>query len=162
MLRSDTVVDRGYRHPEGRRKFSRAFSLTETLFVFVLAGILLGATVLGYLQCARRAEWSAYNLAAQGLAMKRLEQARSARWDTQTYPQLPEHLQFVGANFPDLTEVMDVPATGDGSNVVAQVRTSITEISEVPPLRQIRIDCVWPYFDRWYTNTVISYRAPDQ
>ena len=42
--------------------------------------------IVGYLQAAVRAEWSAYSLAAQSLAVMRLEQSRAAKWDRLAYP----------------------------------------------------------------------------
>jgi hypothetical protein len=93
------------------------------------------------------------------MALQRLEQIRSAKWDTAAYPPVDN---VTAANFPDTTQVMDLPISG--TNVVtATLRTAITTVSANPPLKSIRIDCIWPYLSRgWFTNTVMSYRAPDQ
>jgi hypothetical protein len=144
-----------------QRSTDAAFALTEALFAILLAAILLAATILGYMQSARRAEWSAYYLNAQGLVMKRLEQTRAARWDTQAYPNLAEHNQFVATNFLDVVEILDTPVSG-GTNLSVTVKTTITDVSLVPPLRQISIECVWPFMNKLFTNRIISYRAPDQ
>ncbi|HOW68472.1 MAG TPA: hypothetical protein P5186_11515 [Candidatus Paceibacterota bacterium] len=153
------ILDHWMVDTQQRRK--GAFALTEALFGILLAAILLSATILGYLQSARRAEWAAYYLNAQGLVMKRLEQTRAARWDTQAYPNLAEHNQFVSTNFQDIVEILDIPVSG-GSNLAVTVKTTITEVSVVPPLRQIDIECVWPFMDKLFTNRIVSYRAPDQ
>ena len=51
-----------------------AFSLMEVVLAIALGGILISGMIVGYLQAAVRAEWSAYSLAAQSLAVMRLEQ----------------------------------------------------------------------------------------
>jgi prepilin-type N-terminal cleavage/methylation domain-containing protein len=157
------MISEGFNRTAPNRRSKAGFSLVEVVFVIVLATIVMSATILGYLHCARRAEWAAYYLAAQGLAMQCLEETRVARWDTQAFPQLPEHNQCVSSNFPSSVEILDVPVSGSTTNVVSvSVSISITDISSTPPLKQIKIDCVWPFFNKLFTNTVVSYRAPDQ
>ena len=57
---------------------------------------------------------------------------------------------------------MDIPATGSpfyATNVI-----TITTLQITPPLRMIRSDCIWrfPSTGVIFTNTDITYRAPDQ
>jgi len=41
--------------------------------------------------------------------------------------------------------------------------TTITSVSANPPLKLIRVDCVWSFMKHGiFTNTLVSYRAPDQ
>jgi len=60
-----------------------------------------------------------------------------------------------------------VPVSG-GNALMASNYVSVTTESTVPPLRQLRADCVWllPYrrgkAHGPFTNTVITLRAADQ
>lgn len=117
------------------------------------------AIVTGYVMMAQRSEWSAYSLAANSLAMQRLEQTRAAKWDPYAYPAADE---MKSTNFPTLVEVLDVPISG--TNIVyATNMTTLTTIADNPPLRMVRVDCIWRFTNRGlFTNTVVGYRAPDQ
>ena len=68
----------------------------------------------------------------------------------------------VEANFPESKTVLDLPISG--SNAVSAVTyTSITSISANPPLKFVRVDCVWPFRERgMFTNTMMTYRSPEQ
>jgi len=136
----------------------RAFTLVEQLFALLLAGLTIAAVVSGFWQSVQQAEWSAHSLAAQSLAQQAMEQCRAARWDPNGSPsvdQLPE------TNFlrPD---ILDVP-TGRGQTLIANTRTIVRVISEVPPLKMIQVQTTWRFGNRgFYTNTIATYRAPDQ
>jgi hypothetical protein len=132
------------------------------LISFFITGVVTGSTIVCYLQFARHAEWSAMSMAAQGLAIERLEQTRGARWDTQAYPQTAEQNQFVTGNFPSTNVVMDIPTRGGTNVLMANLETTITDISATPPLRQVIVQCTWKFRARDYTNRVLSFRAPDQ
>jgi hypothetical protein len=134
-------------------------TMMEGVFAIMVVLITMSGSINGYVSTATRAEWSAYNLAAHSLAMQRMEQTRAAKWDTMGFPVVD---QVVQANFPPRTEILDVPIRGT-NYVVATVTTTVTDLSAIPPLKMVRVDCVWPFLQRGpYTNTVISYRAPDQ
>ena len=134
-------------------------TLVEVVFSIAIAMEAILGSVNGYILSANRAEWSAYSLAAHSLAMQRLEQVRAAKWDTVAFPNVD---QLVAANFPAQTNILDVPISG--TNVVHAINTTtITIISAKPPLKMVRIDCVWPFTHHGvFTNTIISYRAPDR
>jgi hypothetical protein len=136
-----------------------AFSLMEVVLAIALGGILISGMIVGYLQAAVRAEWSAYSLAAQSLAVMRLEQTRAAKWDRLAYPPVD---QLGSGNLPMTVEVLDIPVVG--TNIAFATNfTTVTTISTAPPLKMIRVDCVWAFGDRGvYTNTVVTYRAADQ
>lgn len=142
-----------------RRRSLHGGSLAETIISLGIATLTIGGSINGYVLTANRAEWSAYSLAAHSLAMQRLEQTRAAKWDTAAYP--PVDLVIQG-NFVPVTNILDVPVAG--SNIVYAISyTSVTNISSSPPMKMIRVDTVWPFMTRGnFTNTVISYRAPDQ
>jgi type II secretory pathway pseudopilin PulG len=135
------------------------FTLQEVVISLMLSGLTIGGLILGYVMSTQRAEWSAYSLAANSLALQGLEKARAAKWDLRAFPVID---QLVPANFPQQVDILDVPIAG--TNIVYATNiTTITTISANPPLRMIRVDCVWPFMDQGvFTNTAATYRAPDQ
>jgi type II secretory pathway pseudopilin PulG len=147
----------------GKQTRSAAFSLVEVVISLAILGITFAGLVYGYAMSSGRAEWSAYSLAAQSLAMQGLEQARAARWAPQDWPPVDE----LGTTNLTQAEVLDLPA-GGGAPVLATNYISITSVSSDPPLRQLRVDCVWmlkgspsKHYGP-FTNTVISFRAADK
>ena len=143
-----------------REARARAFTLVETVIALAVGALVLGGLVLGYVMSTQRAEWSAYSLAAQSLAIQRVEQARAVKWDPQTYPPQPDLL--VPSNFPPSQEILDIPMTG-GQFIYATNYTTITDIPGPSPVKMIRVDCVWRFGARGvFTNTIATYRAPDQ
>ena len=142
-----------------RRKEDGAFTLTEVVFSLAIVGLTAGGIINGYVQSARLTDWQAHSLAAQSLAMQRVEQCRAAKWDTRSYPPVD---QLISSNFPAVTEQMDLPTVSTNATF-ATVYTTITTISVNPPLRMMQADCVWRFPGRgWFTNTIATYRAPDQ
>ena len=143
----------------------------------VVAAISIGGILYGFILFGQRAEWSTCSTAAQSMAMRRLEQTRAAKWDPLGYYQgtngldevvpLDYHLtngvdEVVPANFPVVITNLDIPLIGTNT-VRATNTTTITLISANPPLKMVRVDCVWSVLSRGpFTNTVITYRAPDQ
>jgi len=145
--------------PTRRRGARWGTTLVETVISIAIVGIMIGGTVNGYILAAHRAEWSAYSLAAQSLANQRLEQARAAKWDRAAYPPVD---QVVSANFPVSVDILDVPTSGMNIVYVTNYVT-ISTVSLNPPLKMVRVDCAWRFLNRGvFTNTIISYRAPDQ
>jgi type II secretory pathway pseudopilin PulG len=134
------------------------FTLAEVIVSAGIAVIALGGIIYGYILSAQRAEWSAYSLAAQSLAMQRLEQTRAAKWDPSGYPPDNDHL--TSNYFPIIrTNILDIPITRTNF-VYATNTTTISTISTSPPLRMIRVDCTWSFPKRGaFTNTVMCYRA---
>ncbi len=137
----------------------RAFTLVEVVLAVAVGAILISGMILGYVQAAIRAEWSAYSLSAQSLAVMRMEQTRAAKWDRLASPPVD---QLVSSNLPPTVEVLDLPIAG--TNIVYATNfTTITTISTIPQLKMIQVDCVWAFGDRGnFTNTIVTYRAPDQ
>ncbi len=140
-------------------RLSPGFTLAEVAVSMGMMGLLFGGILHGYVQSLHRAEWAAYNLAANSLAQQRVEQARAAKWDTLASPVVDG---LVPANFPPAVEVLDVPISGNNL-ILATNFTTIASVSTNPPVKAIQVDCVWAYHSgRVYTNTVLTYRAPDQ
>lgn len=141
-----------------RRAASAGLTLTEVVVSLAIGGIVFSGLLTGYLHSARRAEWSAYHLAAHSLALQQLENVRAAKWDTQSSPPVD---QLVAANFPETQDILDVPVAGTNL-VLATTRVSITPVSSSPPVKLIRVETVWPFGGRLFTNRIATYRAPDQ
>jgi hypothetical protein len=149
-------------HPlHGRRKAlvgsEAGLSLVEVVVALGIAGVMVIGLVSGYMQTVRVAEWSNYSLAANSMALQGLEQVRAAKWDPEGGVD-----QVQASLFPIRWDILDIPFTK--TNIVyATNRTTISTVSFTPPLRMIQVDCTWRFFDRGvYTNTVFTYRAPDQ
>jgi Tfp pilus assembly protein PilV len=142
-----------------RRRATRGSSLVEACIALAVTSVAVGGSVNGYILSVNRAEWSAYSLAAHSLAMQRMEQLRAAKWDTGASPPVD---QIITANFGPVANILDVPISG--TNIVyATNYTTIATVSANPPLKMIRVDCTWQFMQRGtFTNTLISYRAPDQ
>lgn len=106
------------------------------------------------------------SLAAQSLAAQSVEQARAAKWDIHapnpgvgpgTSDELPP------TNFTQVfTNSLVVPASGKYIDVTNYV--SVSSAYANPPVREIRADCVWrpPFSEKWFSNTVITYRISDE
>jgi Tfp pilus assembly protein PilV len=139
------------------RTYSRGgFTFLEVLVSFLIAGIAVGGIIRGYALAAQRAEWSAYSLAAQSMAIKRLEQVVSAPWIPQQNTD-----QLVTNNFPPKTEYLCLP-TQQTNLVNCTNFTTITTFSASPLMKMVRVDCVWTFInDRVFTNTVATIRAPN-
>lgn len=134
-------------------------SLIETVIAMLIVAVTIAGTINGYILAANRAEWSAHSLAAHSLVVQKHEQIRAATWNmTGDFPVD----ELVDANFPTSSSVLDMPLSGS-NGVVAVVRTSFSVISTNPALKAVRVDCVWPYRERGtFTNTIITYRSPEQ
>jgi Tfp pilus assembly protein PilV len=148
----------------GGKQLSLAFTLAEAMISIVVAAISIAGILYGFVLFGQRAEWSTCSTAAQSMAMRRLEQTRAAKWDPLDY-HATNGLgvdEVVPANFPVVITNLDIPLIGTNT-VRATNTTTITLISADPPLKLVRVDCVWSVLSRGpFTNTVITYRAPDQ
>ncbi|HTD88411.1 MAG TPA: hypothetical protein VK850_17695 [Candidatus Binatia bacterium] len=133
-------------------------TLAEVLVAVFIAGIGVFAIVAGFVTAATQAEASAYVLAAQFQALERLEQVRAAKWDPNASPAVDE---MVSTNFPVLVKPLEIPRKN--IQIFATNITTISVISANPPLRMMRVDCVWSWMGKKrYTNSVMTYRGPDQ
>lgn len=137
------------------------FTLAEVVVSIAIATLSFGGVIYGYVLTGDRAEWSGYSIAAQSLAMQGVEQARAAKWDPKAWPAVDE----LGATNYTQVEMLDVPVSG--LPVQATNYIGVTLVSQDPPLRQLRADCVWSFANGRrsrgpFTNTVITLRTADQ
>lgn len=149
----------------GRQKAGAAFTLVEVVMAIAILALVMAGMIYGYVQSNYNTEWSSMSLAAESYAAQAVEQARAAQWDvfkstTNQIQQLPSPSH--PTNTYSVTNTMLIPSSGKTTNVITTVK--VTSISSMPPVYQLRADCVW-YFSRTgakFTNTVITQRAPDQ
>ena len=134
-------------------------TLVEVSTALAIATLVIGGIINGYNYCTQASQKSALMLAASAMALQRVEETRSATWDTAAYPPVDELYE---TNFPSRVVTLDV--SGDGLvTTPATVYTYITQISATPPLKRVRVDCVWQYRNgAWLTNSVETCRAPKQ
>lgn len=156
-----------------QKRRAAGFTLAEVTISIVIAGMVFGGILTGYIQSAKRAEWSGYSLAAQAYGIQQLEQARSATWDVSSTPYVNQltNLTMIGWAFSGNAwsgytwTNIDIPYSG--SNYVRAtnfVTVSNVTISVTPPVsvQSVRVDTVWRYQNNNVTNTMVNYYAPDQ
>ena len=155
----------GSRNFSGPASACQGTTLVEVVMALGVATMAFSGVILGLTSSCQRAEWSAYNFAAQSLAQQGIEQARAAAWDTQGDSPVDNCIQ---TNFPSTTtNVLDVPISGTNFTYATN-KWTITTISTNPyPLKLIRVDTTWGFQRpgkprRVFTNTVATMRAPNQ
>lgn len=132
-------------------------TLVEVMIALALTGLTVGGIVSGYIYCSTATAKDALYMAANTRASERMEAARAAVWDT-TYNGVD---QLVASNFPDLIVALNKDGTND-EITTATVKTTITQISTNPSVRDIRVDCIWLFQGTQITNTIETDRAPNQ
>ena len=134
-------------------------TLDEVVVALGISSLPVGGIVESYIFSATSAQKWALSLAASAKAMERIEETRSATWDTASWPIID---QLSSSNFPNQLVVLDLSDSGVPSVYATNV-TQITQISSTPPLRRIRVDCIWTFKgNELFTNTIETCRAPDQ
>jgi len=122
-------------------------------------GLVFAGTLLAYTRAAERAEWAGYSLAAECLGMRQLERFHAVLWDTQTLPIVDNT-----TNIPmTVVAPLDLPMSGTNA-VWATNFTTVSAFTNAGPsyYKMIRVDTVWPWKTRLFTNTMVTYRCPDQ
>jgi Tfp pilus assembly protein PilV len=134
-------------------------TLIEVVVALVIAVLTIGGIVNAYNFCTNASQKSALSLAASALAQQRVEETRSAIWDTAAWPPVD---QLYATNFP--TRVVTLDVSGNGKVVIpATIYTYITPIPGLQPLKRVRVDCVWQSKGKqWQTNSIETCRAPKQ
>lgn len=141
-----------------KKKTASAVTLVEVVMSIAILALVMGGVIQGYIQTNRQAEWSYMSLAAQSSASQTVEQAMAAKWFVRgtNITELTPPQQYTRTNS------MVVPTTGQAIIVTNYVWVTVALTN--PQLRQIRADCAWqfPRTGIWYSNTVITCRAPIQ
>ena len=139
------------------RLYRTGMTLAEVVIALSITGLAVGGIVSGYAFCTASAEKAALSLSASARAMERLEETRSAQWITSSWPVVD---QVNATNFPNKVVTLDM--SGDGKGITsATLQTEIFQISTNPPLKRIRVDCIWRFKGALVTNTIETCRAPD-
>jgi type II secretory pathway pseudopilin PulG len=133
-------------------------TLIEVVVALAITGLTVAGIVTGYIFCTTSSVKDSLYMAANAKAMQRIEETRSAIWDTSSFPAVD---QLVATNFPD--EVVTNLSGADSGITSATIQTDITQISTNPSLKEIRVDCIWQFKGvETITNTIETCRAPDQ
>ena len=134
--------------------------MVEMIIAMAIAGITVAGVASGFVQVFMQGQSSAYSLAAHSLALRGLEQARAAKWDPMSNSANKDELGSK-TNW-QYFEILDLPMSGNNITYATN-RVFITTISTQPPLRQIKVECTWSFLNRRvFTNSIVTYRAPDQ
>ena len=134
-------------------------TLVEVLVSLVITVLMVGGIINGYIYCTTSTVKAELAQAANAQAMQRLEEARSATWNTSS--SLAQD-QLVATNFPDEVVTLEMPGT-NSVGTSATIQTTIAQISSSPPVRTIHVDCVWQFRGtEWVTNSIETIRAADQ
>lgn len=149
------------------------FTLAEVVISVAITTMVFSAILLGYIQSARRAEWSGYSLAAQAYSIQQLEQARAAVWDLSSENSVNQitQLNLINWNLSGNTwrgyswTNIDIPYSGTNfmraTNFVA---VSNIVISVTPPvsIQSVEVSTVWRFKTQLFTNKMVNYYAADQ
>ena len=147
----------------GQKQAAGGFTLVEVAMSMAMFGMVVEGALLGYVKFSQQAEWNAHALSAQSIASQGAEQARAARWNPMQWPQRvgPGGSDELGTTNYQQSCALDVFMNGHPMIVTNFVE--VTQVSNNPPLRQIRSDCVWSFMGRGpFTNSVVLMRAGDQ
>jgi hypothetical protein len=134
-------------------------TLVEVMVALFITGLTVGGVITGYRFCMVSTVKDSLYAAANARVLARMEQVRSAKWDTAYYALVD---QLTSSNFPDEIVPLDLYAQSSNTNL-ATITTQITPISTSPPLRRIHVDCIWSLNGvQMITNSIETCRAPDQ
>jgi len=165
------LIKTGQNGASSTRGLSKAFSLIEVMIAFMVFGMVTAGILYGYVQANRIAEWSSMSLGAQSYASQGVEQALAAKWDTEANGEVPaggDLLPPISYNQPtNYTQIdtNDVPQSGAPLLLTNNVSVAyVGNLTNGPFLRQITSQVIWafPLTKKIYTNTIVTFRAPDQ
>jgi type II secretory pathway pseudopilin PulG len=146
-------------------RFDDAFSLIEVMIAFLIFGMVTSGILYGYVQANRIAEWSELSLGAQSYASQGIEQALAAKWDTEANDEVTAQVMPYPTNYFQV-DTNDVPQSGSPMLVTnyITISTNIPGYVAGPFLIEIKSQVVWscPPTGKLFTNTLVTYRAPDQ
>jgi type II secretory pathway pseudopilin PulG len=145
----------------GARAQDLGMTLAEVVVAMAIASLTVLGLVGGYTYSTLGAEKAGLSLAANTRALERLEDTHAAIWNVSGWPVVD---QLVATNFPAKLVILDLAGQGAGVTYGTNY-TTITQVSVAPPLRRVRVDCVWQFrtgqFSSLLTNTVETLRGPD-
>jgi prepilin-type N-terminal cleavage/methylation domain-containing protein len=140
-------------------------TLVEVVIALALSGLMVAGLVTGYIFCTTSAVKDSLYMAANARAMERLEETRSATWSL--YGSNPTD-ELVATNFPDETNVVLDLSASSSTITLATLKTGISQVlpsaasPSSAPVRRIHVDCIWEFKGELITNSIETFRAPDQ
>lgn len=155
------------------RSWSVGFTLAEVVISIAITSMVFSAILVGYIQSARRAEWSGYSLAAQAYSIQQLEQARAALWDISSGVVVNQitNLNMINWSYSgnawrgySWTNI-DVPYSGTNfmraTNyvTVSEITLSVTPRTSI---QAVQVATVWRFKTQLFTNRMVNYYAADQ
>jgi len=131
-------------------------TLIEVILSLLVATVGMGGMIQGYILAAKRVDWTVKSAAAQASAINGYERTMAATW---TVNSLNLSDQLVAGNFPPQPVQLAVADTGSAPATATNF-TTITQFTTTPPLRLVRVDCIWRTQGKVYTNSMMAFRAP--
>jgi prepilin-type N-terminal cleavage/methylation domain-containing protein len=135
-----------------------AFTLIEVAVAVAVAALVMAGMFQGYTMASRRAQFSAFQLAANSMAIQQMESIVAATW-------VISGTSVTNIFSPSLTntQVNALCLPSSGTNLVyATNYATVQQISTNPPYVMVQVSCVWNFMDMGtFTNTVAVLRAPD-
>jgi len=140
------------------REAAPAFTLIEVAVAMAVAVLVMAGMFKGYSMASRRAQFSAFQSAANAMAMQQMESIVAATW-------VISGTAVTNIFSPSLTntQVNALCLPSSGTNLVyATNYATVQQISTNPPYVMIQVSCVWNFLGMgMFTNTVGVLRAPD-
>jgi type II secretory pathway pseudopilin PulG len=131
-------------------------TLIEVVIALAITGLTVAGIVSGYIYCSTSTVKDSLYMAANGRAMERLEETRTAQWDPAAGVD-----ELVASNFPDQTVTLDM-SPSSSAITSATLKTYISDLTLTPPVRTIHVDCIWLFRGvEPVTNSIETCRAPD-
>ena len=146
---------------------ARGFTLVEVVISLAVLGLVVGSVIFCYIQACERALWTSYALAAQGLAVQQLEQARAAALDPNG--SVCELTNIAPSGTTTTTATLDLPVPANTNYVWATnyvgIKLVTTSVSPLVTVYMVRVDTVWPLKrgsgTQYFSNTAACYYSED-
>ena len=148
------------------------FTLAEVMVSLAIVTLLFGGMLAGYIQTARKAEWSGFSLAAQSVGVQLIEQARSAVWDPTISKNELTNMNLTGWTYNSATKVgtgystaiLSLPVRGTNvvmvTNFVTVKMFNLTGFTNMQ-VQMVTVNTVWPFGGKLFTNCTATYYGPD-
>ena len=145
---------------------ARGFSLVEVVIALAVLALVMGSMILCYNQSCERAQWTGYALAAQGLAIQQLEQARAAAMDPNGL--VCELTNIAPSGTATTAATLDLPIPGTNyvwaTNYVG-IKLVTNSVNPLVTVYMVRVDTVWPLKRngsvQYFSNTAACYYSED-
>jgi type II secretory pathway pseudopilin PulG len=135
-----------------------AFTLIEVAVALAISVMVMAGMFKGYTLASRRAQYSAYQLAANAMAMQQMESIVAATWVVSG-----TSVNNIFSSTLTNTQVNALCLPNTGTNLVYATNfATVTQISTNPPYVMVQVSCVWNFMGMGtFTNSVAVLRGPD-